>query len=207
MIKYIVFDIDRTIVDSFKPELLSFQEAMENTIGHRMTEKESQYFTIMPTSHFLKALNISEEEENNIMKEWEKTFSKYKTKCFEGIKEVIKSLHEDGYILGLITSRTLDEYHELDNELSDINELFKVVVTSDKINKPKPDKESMEYLCNKLNCSSEEVLYIGDSSVDKEFALNSKCSFIPACYDNKELINEENECSNPKELIDVIKKH
>ena len=107
MIKYIAFDIDRTIVDSFKPELLSFQEAMENTIGHRMTEKESQYFTIMPTSHFLKALNISEEEENNIMKEWEKTFSKYKTKCFEGIKEVIKSLHEDGYILGLITSRTL----------------------------------------------------------------------------------------------------
>ena len=30
LIKYIILDVDRTLVDSFEPELLSFQEAMEN---------------------------------------------------------------------------------------------------------------------------------------------------------------------------------
>ena len=204
MIKYIILDVDRTLVDSYKPELLSFQEALKNVIGYKMTESQTKDFTTMPTKTFLNTLNISEEEVNKIMKEWESTFSKYKVKCFDGIKDVIKSLHEKGYIIGLITSRTLDEYHELDDELSDISKLFKIIVTSDKIIKPKPDKQSMEYLCNELNCSSLEVVYIGDSYVDKEFALNSNCAFIPVCYDNKELINEENACFNPKNIPNTI---
>ncbi|MBQ6282870.1 MAG: HAD-IA family hydrolase [Bacilli bacterium] len=204
MIKYIILDVDRTLVDSYKPELLSFQEAMKNVIGYNMTESQSRDFTTMPTKAFLKSLNISEENSNKIMKEWESTFSKYKVKCFDGIKDVIRTLHENGHIIGLITSRTLDEYHELDDELGDISELFKIIVTSDKIIKPKPDKQSMEYLCNELNCSGSEVVYIGDSYVDKEFALNSNCAFIPACYDNRELINEENACFNPKDIPSII---
>ena len=204
LIKYIILDVDRTLVDSYKPELLSFQEAMKNVIGYKMTESQSRDFTTMPTKTFLNTLNISEEEVVKIMKEWESTFSKYKVKCFDGIKDVIRTLHENGHIIGLITSRTLDEYHELDDELGDISKLFKIVVTSDKIIKPKPDKQSMEYLCNELNCSVSEVVYIGDSYVDKEFALNSNCAFIPACYDNKELINEENACFNPKDIPSII---
>ncbi len=204
LIKYIILDVDRTLVDSFKPELLSFQYAMQNVVGYKMTESQSRIFTTMPTKLFLNTLNISEEEANKIMREWDYTFSKYKVKCFDGIKDVIRTLHEEGYIIGLITSRTLDEYHELDDELNDISELFKIIVTSDKIIKPKPDKQSMEYLCNELNCSSLEVVYIGDSYVDKEFALNSNCEFIPVCYDNKELINEENACLNPKDIPSII---
>ena len=205
MIKYIILDVDRTLVDSYKAELLSFQEAIKNVIGYNMTESELNNFTTMPTKVFLRTLNITDIDENKIMKEWESTFSKYKVKCFDGIKDVIRSLHEKGYIIGLITSRTLDEYHELDDELTDISELFKIIVTSDKITKPKPDKQSMEYLYNELNCSSAEVVYIGDSYVDKEFALNSNCAFIPACYDNKELINEENACFNPKDIPSIIR--
>ena len=206
MIKYIVLDVDRTLVDSYKPELLSFQEAMENVLGYRMSDEQTKSFTTMPTSVFLKSLNIKDNQSIKIMKEWENTFPKYKTKCFEGIKEVIKELSEKGYIFGLITSRTLEEYHELDNELSDINNIFKVIVTSDKVNNPKPHIDSMNYLCKEFNCSSDEVLYIGDSLLDKIFAENSKCLFIPVCYDNKELSNEKNACFNSKELLETIEK-
>lgn len=206
MIKYIIFDVDRTLVDSSEPEFLSFCEAMENVVGYKIDEEQFKDFTIMPTKVFLKTLNLSDDEINKIMQEWEVTFPKYRVKCFDGIKEVIRKLREKGYTFGLITSRTLDEYHELDDELRDINDLFKVIVTSDKISKPKPNKESMEYLCNKLNCSSNEVLYIGDSYIDKEFAVNSNCLFVPACYDNKELINEVNTCLNPRDLLNIIDK-
>ena len=206
MIKYIILDVDRTLVDSFKPELLSFQEAIENVVGYKITDEQAQKFTVMPTLSFLKYLNLTDEQIKRVMKEWEITFSKYKTKCFDGIKDVIKELSKKGYIFGLITSRTLDEYHELDSELSDINDLFKVVVTSDKVNNPKPHIDSMNYLCKELNCSTDEVLYIGDSLLDKVFAENSKCLFIPACYDNKELSNEVNACFNPKELTSIVEK-
>ena len=204
LIKYIVLDVDRTLVDSFKPELLSFQEAMENAVGYRINKEQEQQFTVMPTRVFLTSLNLTEDQIRNIMIEWDKAFKKYKTVCFNGIKDVINELYNKGYIFGLITSRTMNEYHELDEELSDINELFKVVVTSDKIKNAKPAIDSMEYLCNKLNCTSEEVLYIGDSVLDKEFAINSNCLFIPACYDNKELSNEKYACFDPKDIPKII---
>ena len=206
MIKYIVLDVDRTLVDSFEPELLSFQEAMETVMGYRMNKEQEKNFTTMPTSLFLKSLNIKNEQIDKIMKEWEVTFPKYKTKCFDGIKEAIHSLYEKGYILGLITSRTLKEYHELDEELKDINDLFKGIITSDQVQSAKPNPESMNLLCRKLNCKKEEVLYIGDSMIDKEFALNSNCSFIPACYDNKELVNEKNACFDPKEIPSIVER-
>ena len=204
LIKYIVLDVDRTLVDSFKVELLSFEEAMNNTLGYKLNKEQIKSFTTMPTRMFLKSLDLNDEDINKVMKEWGNTFSKYKTKCFSGIKEVIKKLHSDGYKFGLITSRTIDEYHELDEELMDVKEIFEVIVTSDIVKSPKPNLESMEYLCNKFNCSCKDIIYIGDSYIDKEFAKNSNCYFIPACYDNKELSNEENACFNPNELLEII---
>ena len=60
----------------------------------------------------------------------------------------------------------------------------------------------MTYLCNKMNCTCDEVIYIGDSKSDMEFAKNSNCDFIPACWDNKVLVNEEKACLKP---IDILK--
>ena len=106
------------------------------------------------------------------------------------------------YIIGIITSRMDIEYHELDNELEDIKDYIKIVVTSDLVESPKPYNDSMTYLCNKMNCTCDEVIYIGDSKSDMEFAKNSNCDFIPACWDNKVLVNEEKACLKP---IDILK--
>ena len=206
MIKYIVFDVDRTLVDSFGPELESFQEAIENVMGFKINAEQARSFTIMPTSVFFKYLKLNDDQIQKILHEWDITYKKYKISCFSGIKETIYKLSQQGYILGLITSRTIDEYQELDEVLNDIKELFKIIVTSDKINNEKPNSESMDYLCNQLKCKSEEVLYIGDSLIDKKFATNSNCYFIPVCYDNKELIKEENACFDPKDIPDIIEK-
>ena len=81
-----------------------------------------------------------------------------------------------------------------------------MIVTSDKIKNVKPHPESMNYLCKVLNYPSNEVIYIGDSPIDKEFTLNSNCYFIPACYDNKELIEDEYACFDPKEILTNIEK-
>ena len=206
MIKYIIFDVDRTLVDSLKPELLSFQEAIENVMGYKINDEQTKKFTTMPTSVFLKSLELDNRQIDKVMKEWEVTFSKYKIVCFEGIKDVLRKLHKEGYILGLITSRTLSEFHELDKELNDINNLFKIIVTSDKIKNAKPNSDSMDYLCKQLHCNNKEIIYIGDSIIDKDFANNSNCYFIPACYDNKELCNEKNACFNPSDLPCIIEK-
>lgn len=205
MKKCIIFDVDRTIVDSYIPELLSLQEAIENVTNRKITETTIKKLTSLPTSEFFDFLNLSDEEIKIINIEWEKTFNKYKTICFPKIKEIINELYKKGYVIGIITSRTSDEFYELNNELADILSCFKVIITSDLIKNPKPHKDSVDYLCNKLQLIPEELIYIGDSEIDKIFSQNCNIDFIPACWENKELENEEKACVTPEEIIKRIK--
>ena len=204
MKKCIIFDVDRTIVDSYISELLSLQEAIENVTYRKIKESEMKKLTSLPTSEFYKFLNLSDEDIKLINIEWEKTYSKYKTICFPKIKEIIKKLIKKGYIICIITSRTSDEFNELNEELTDILSFFKLIITSDLIKNPKPHKDSIGYLCNKLHLIPEELIYIGDSEIDKIFSQNCNIDFIPACWENKELENEENACSTPEEIIEKI---
>lgn len=205
MKKCIVFDVDRTMVDSYMPELLSLQEAILNVTGRKIDENEMNKLTAFTTSNFFKYLSFSDDEILKINREWENTFTKYKTKCFPKIKEIIKELYNSGYTIGIITSRTMNEFHELDDELNDILNYFKIIITSDIIKNPKPDRESIDYLCKELEITSKDIIYIGDSEVDKTFAKNSMMSFIPACWENKELENEENACNTPGDIMKLIK--
>ena len=90
MKKCIVFDVDRTIVDSFLPEMLSLKETIENVTDRHITESEMRKITSLTTSEFYNYLHFSNDEIKKINKEWEKTFSNYQTKCFPNIKDVIK---------------------------------------------------------------------------------------------------------------------
>ena len=117
---------------------------------------------------------------------------------------IIIKLHKKGYILGIITSRTLEEYHSLDSILKNINNLFSTIVTSDKVVNPKPCRDSIDYLCKELKCNTSDIIYIGDSNTDKIFAKNSNIQFIPVCWDNKELITEQNACHRVEDLLTAI---
>ena len=205
MRKIIIFDIDRTIVDSLGPETNSMSEAVKIVTGKELTKEELNRFMSSTTEKFLNSFNYDKEVIDEICHEWRKVYVKYKTKCFPGMKDVIKWLDSNGYTIGIITSRTLDEFHELDEVLSDIAYTFKAVVTCDLVEKPKPDRSSIDYLCNVLKCSCDDVIYVGDSKIDMEFASNSGVAFIPACFENQELSNEENACFNTNELIRIIK--
>lgn len=204
MKRHIVFDVDRTLVDSYEPELTSLQEAIKNVTSRDITREEMSRLTTLPTTDFFKSINLSDEEITLVNAEWEKTFAKTQTLCFPGIKEVIRELSNKGFTINVITSRTLSEFHELDKELEDILPLFNVIVTSDIVDLPKPNPASMNYLCEKLNCSSNDVIYIGDSVVDKLLAINSHSSFIPACWESQELTGEENACYNPLDVLKTI---
>ncbi len=207
MKRCIVFDVDRTIVDSYMPELLSLQEAIENITGKKINEEEMNKLTSLTTTNFFKYLKLSDNEISLVNKEWDKTFNKYKINCFPKIKEIIRELFNSGFIIAIITSRTMEEFHELDDELGDILDTFKIIITSDLIKNPKPDPEGIVYLCNELQLTREEVIYIGDSEIDKIFSQNCNIDFIPACWENIELEKENEVCLNIEKLNDIINKY
>ena len=203
MIKHIVFDVDRTLVDSFEPEILSVKKAIETVKGYKLSSDEVHRLSTLPTRVFFKSLNLSDDDLKLIRVEWEKEMSTRQMDCFKGIRDVIKSLYDEGYGISILTSRNEDEIIEIKDIIKDIIYMFSEIITSNMVDKPKPNIDSMELLCRKLNCTMDEVIYIGDSIIDRDFAKNCNTLFIPACWDNKELINEANACTNP---IDVIEK-
>ena len=204
MNKIIVFDVDRTIVDSFTSELYSLQKAIEIVTGNKLSAESLSETATMTTTELYKMLNLSENKIKELEHVWEIEYQKYKITCFEGIEEVIIKLHKKGYILGIITSRTLEEYHSLDSILKNIKDLFSSIVTSDKVVNPKPSRDSIDYLCNELKCNASDIIYIGDSNTDKIFAKNSKIKFIPVCWDNKELTNDQTACHRVEDLFTAI---
>lgn len=206
MSRIIAFDIDRTLVDSFKPELESLKEAIDNSLNIKLTNNEIASAAYLTTEDFFKNLKLTKKQIDLIYQEWENTFSKYKISCFPNIISVIKELYKDNYNINIITSRTTNEYHELDEALKEIKDYFNIIVTSDLVSNPKPNKESMDYLCNKLKCNSKDVIYIGDSKADEKFAKNCGCHFIPAIWENKELKDSSNAVKTPKELLKEITK-
>lgn len=44
MIKYIILDVDRTLVDSYQPELLSLEEAIEKVLGYKLNDDQISCF-------------------------------------------------------------------------------------------------------------------------------------------------------------------
>ena len=204
MNKIIVFDVDRTIVDSFTSELYSLQKAIEIVTGNKLSVESLSETATMTTTELYKMLNLSENKIKELEHVWEIEYQKYKITCFEGIEEVIIKLHKKGYILGIITSRTLEEYHSLDSILKNIKDLFSSIVTSDKVVNPKPCRDSIDYLCKELKCKTSDIIYIGDSNTDKIFAKNCNIKFIPVCWDNKELITEQNACHRVEDLLTAI---
>lgn len=204
MKKCIAFDIDRTMIDSYMPEILSLQEAIEIVTQKKISKKDLKRMTTLTTDEFFKTLNLDEKEVLLVKKEWSNTYSKYEIKCFPKIKEVIRELYNREYIIAIITSRTVEEFHELDDELKDILDCFNVIVCSDKIKKSKPNRESMDYLCSKLQINSRDIIYIGDSKTDSIFSKNCNIDFIPACWENKELEKEKMACFSPDQIIPII---
>lgn len=204
MIKNVVFDLDRTIIDSYNCEIETLKKAIKYVTGHELTESENKQFAMLSTKEFYKLLKIDQESINEINKSWEEMFRIKPTKCFSEIKKVIKQLYEKGYFLAIVTSRTNEEVYDLGEEFKDTIDYFSDIITCDQISNSKPNPESMNILYKKFNLVPNETVYIGDSEIDMIFSNNSGCSFIQAAWDNDIINDTIYYCKNPCDLVKKV---
>lgn len=191
MIKNFIFDIDRTLVDSYKPELETLREALLVVTGNTYSDEVMNQLTILTTDEFFEQLGIAKDSDimKNINYYWGSFLEKRKLHLFDGIKELLLKLKANGCFLAIVTSRTEDEVNELDELLEYIN-LFDMVVTSDKVKYPKPHPESINIIIDKFNLNREETIYIGDSESDSLAAYNAFIYFGYASWENKNTISK-----------------
>lgn len=191
MIKNFIFDVDRTLVDSYQSELETLKEALKIVLNKNYSDEIMNQLTILTTDEFFSRLGIDKNSDTmkQINYHWGRLLKEKTPKLFIGMKELLNKLKTKGYFLAIATSRTKEELDELD-ELLDYIDLFNIVITSDLIHNPKPSPESINVIVDKFNLNKEETIYIGDSQSDQKAAYAANVKFGFASWENQNEISE-----------------
>jgi len=99
--------------------------------------------------------------------------------------QALSALKERGTLRAVNTNRTTSMKYIM--ERFNLWPYFDMVVTALDVKNPKPHPESIEKIVSALNLSKNEIVFIGDSQVDKQTAESAGVRFI--AYKNKEISN------------------
>ncbi len=201
--KQIVFDIDGTLIDTEYAVLHSLQDTIKITTG-RDAKIEELYFALGITGYdALVQLEIP--DTTFALDIWDKNMRKYmdSVKVFEGMLDVLKKLEAGGYKVGIVTSKTKEEF-EHDFSVFGINDYFETVVCADDTAEHKPNAEPLLKYIELAKCSKEEAIYIGDSVYDKECAHNAGVDFALAGWGAKNMFDNVIILNKPFDILQHV---
>ena len=203
--KNIIFDVDRTLVDSYGPELSTLNEALYLATGKHYSDDVMKQLTVLPTDEFFQTLGIHDcETLNSINHYWGELLKKQPVAMFPDVPEMLTFLSEQNTFLGIVTSRTYEELEEISN-LMKILPIFSSVITSDLVKQPKPNPESILTILERFQLDPKETVYVGDSKVDMLAAKSSGVLFAYASWDNyDDTITYDFLLSTPDDLKNLI---
>ena len=112
--KHIVFDIDGTLIDTEYAVLHSLQETIKGLSGREIPCSELRFALGITGTDALKKLAIK--DTSYAIELWDKNMRNYTNtiKVFDGIIELLKNLLSLDYEMGIVTSKTREEFtHDL----------------------------------------------------------------------------------------------
>ena len=214
MNKAIIFDLDGTLLDTL-PDIHFYVNQMLEEYGYnKRSEKEVMQFIGCGSKNLIK-LSLPEgltEEEITVRHErYNKIYTDSnspRTKLFDGIKEVVKTLKERGYKLAILTNKpqeTTDTVYE--RCMKDMG--FDMVVGQSGKVKVKPDPTAAIEILKTLDVLPKNCYFIGDGETDVETSINLGSNGIAVLwgYRSKEQLREAGAkvfANRPKDLLSLI---
>ena len=126
---------------------------------------------------------------------------------YEGILDAMKKLKEKGYKMAIVSNK-------IDSAVKELNEKFfkeyvDVAIGETSGTKRKPAPDMVEQALKELGSSKEESIYIGDSEVDLQTAINSSlpCISVLWGFRDRDYLIEQGATTfaeTPEELIQLL---
>ena len=165
-IKTILFDLDGTLINTNDLILASFQHTLSSFYPGRYSEQDIVGFIGEPLEETFNKIDEARTEE--LITAYRKHNHAYHdelVKEYEGVYETVRSLYEQGYKLGIVTTK-IRETTDKGLTLTHLAPFFETVVTYDDVENAKPDAEPLNKAMAALGGTPSSTLMIGDSQYD-----------------------------------------
>lgn len=184
MYKHIVFDIDGTLIDTEFAVLHSLQDILKDVLGQKFSLKELEFTLGITGEKALKQLKVTDIQKT--LELWNEKLELYKDKVvvFEGIKDLLQTLTQREYQLGIVTSKTRNEY-KVEVTPFELDKYFDIIICADDTSNHKPNPEPLLKYLELSQVDLKEIIYIGDSVYDYECATSANIDFAFAKWGNK----------------------
>lgn len=200
----IVFDVDGTLIDTEYAIIYSLQETILSVAGKHVPTTELTFTLGITGEDALKRLNI--DDIPAAMDIWVKNLHKYTDTMvvFRGIAELLGKLSQQGYEMGIITSRTREEFGG-DFDRLGIRHFFKTIVCADDTTEHKPTPMPLYKYIELTGVDKSRILYIGDSEYDSGCAEGAGVDFALAGWgSHSREIRAKYYLKTPEDLLSAI---
>ena len=213
MINTVVFDMDGTVLDTLD-DLTDAVNYVFNKFEIQTRSKEDFRKFFGNGIKYAMRCAVSPLTSDEVIDEMVPVFKEYydkhcldKTKPYDGILELMKSLKDKGYKMAIVSNK-------IDSAVKELNERFfsdyvEVAIGERPNIKRKPAADMVITALSELGSERGEAVYIGDSEVDLETARNSGIPCITALWGfrDKDFLIEKGAvtfANTPEDVISIL---
>lgn len=208
----LLFDLDGTLLDTEPLIIESMTRVLKKYRPDVTVDRETGISFLGPTltqslSRFLKEEEIPEAFE--MYRTINRDLHKDNLQPIEHAPELIKALKEQGYTLGIVSSKKKDMV-EYGLEVTQLKAYFDVIIGYDEVTAHKPDPQGILKACEALKVGHDDVVYVGDTYTDIAAAHNAGVYSIAYMTHPERQDAIHNEKPNAKvtdllEILDLLK--
>jgi len=189
-IRCVIYDCDGVLFDSIEANMKLYNDLCARVGRVPLKEEEIKYVhmhTVYEAIHFI--FGQEDELEKRALESLKqidlREYIVY-LKMEPYLLQTLNLLKANGILRVINTNRTTSMKHIM--ERFHLWPFFDMVVTALDVKNPKPHPESIEKIIQRFNLNREEIVFVGDSEIDKQTAKSSGIRFI--AYKNREMAND-----------------
>ncbi|MBI4161441.1 MAG: HAD-IA family hydrolase [Acidobacteria bacterium] len=169
MIRFLIFDLDGTLVDSYE----AITESLNYALVRLGRQPRSAREVRSRVGHGLESL-LREMAGEDCVEAGVRLFRRHyarvcteKTRLLPGVQPTLKGLHRRGFRMAVATNKPVGFTERILSALG-VRDCFEFLIGADQVTHPKPHPEMIFRVLRHFGCSRWEAAFVGDMVVDVE---------------------------------------